>query len=199
MIGKKTSKYLAPSAGIFLFSPHKLWEVVCIEIVRTMTNYSGSEFQEKAKELLERGYRLQQDGRLPEAISLYKYSLEIHPTPEAHTYLGWAYSADGDYERAVEECKRAVALDPELGSPYNDIGAYLTRMGKYEEAEAWFHRALKAPRYDARPFAHLNLGRVYQRQGKWFEAIAEYRRALECKPDYKPAEQARIFLQAMMN
>lgn len=73
MIGKKTSKYLAPSAGIFLFSPHKLWEVVCIEIVRTMTNYSGSEFQEKAKELLERGYRLQQDGRLPEAISLYKY------------------------------------------------------------------------------------------------------------------------------
>lgn len=164
-----------------------------------MDNFTGGEFQEKAKELLERGYRLQQDGRLPEAISLYKYSLEIHPTPEAYTYLGWAYSADGDYERAVEECKCAVALDPEQGSPYNDIGAYMTRMGKYEEAEDWFHRALNAPRYEARYFAHLNLGRVMQRQGKWFEAVVEYKKALECKPDYQPAEQARILLQAMMN
>lgn len=164
-----------------------------------MADFSGNEFLDKAKELLERGYRLQQDGRLPEAISLYKYSLEIHPTPEAYTYLGWAYSADGDFVRAVEECKRAVALDPDLGSPYNDIGAYMTRMGKYKEAEEWFHRALSARLYDSRHFAHLNLGRVLQRQGKWFEAVIEYRHALECKPDYLPAEQARIFLQAMMN
>ena len=146
-----------------------------------------------------RGYRLQQDGRLPEAISLYKNSLELFPTPEAHTYLGWAYSAEGDFEKAVSECMLAVALDPEVGSPYNDIGAYLTRMGNYQEAEVWFNRAIDAPKYDARHFAHLNLGRVYQRQGKWFEAINEFRGALECKPDYKPAEQARIYLQAMMN
>ena len=164
-----------------------------------MAHFSGNEFQYKAKEFLERGYRLQQDGRLPEAISLYKHSIEIHATPEAYTYLGWAYSADGDFERAVEECKRAVALDPDYGSPYNDIGAYLTRMGNFPEAEEWFLRALKARRYESRHFAHLNLGRVYQRQGKWFEAISEYKRALECNPDYKPAEQARLTLQAMMN
>ncbi|MBK9248572.1 MAG: tetratricopeptide repeat protein [Ignavibacteria bacterium] len=90
------------------------------------------------------------------AISLYKYSLEIHPYSRTYTYLGWAYSADGDYERAVEECKCAVALDPEQGSPYNDIGAYMTRMGKYEEARIG-STARSKPHAISQIFTHLNL------------------------------------------
>jgi tetratricopeptide (TPR) repeat protein len=52
------------------------------------------------------------DGKFEEAILNYKKSLNIHPTPEAHTYLGWTYSFIGDFDKAIDECKTAISLDP---------------------------------------------------------------------------------------
>ena len=56
-----------------------------------------------------------------------KRSIEIPPTAEAHTYLGWTYSLQGKLDEATAECLRAIEIDPEFGNPYNDIGVYLCR------------------------------------------------------------------------
>jgi len=129
------------------------------------------------------GYRRQIQGDLEGAIRLYRRSLAIHPTAEAHTFLGWAYSLQGKLREAIRECQKAIEVDPSYGNPYNDIGAYLIQLGQYEEAIPWLRRAMKAERYEVRHFPHLNLGRIYLMQGKWWEALQEFDRALDLAPD----------------
>jgi tetratricopeptide (TPR) repeat protein len=137
----------------------------------------------KAQKYLEKAYRLQMDGRYEEAISNYKMSIEYYPTAEAHTFLGWAYSFLGDLDRAIEECKKAIDIDPEYGNPYNDIGSYLIQQGNYDEAITWLELALRAKRYESPHYAHLNLGRAYELKGLWFEALDEYRIAMKAVPE----------------
>ncbi|MBI4487439.1 MAG: tetratricopeptide repeat protein, partial [Deltaproteobacteria bacterium] len=76
----------------------------------------------RALQLFNDAYRCQREGELEEAIRLYQKSIAVYPTAEAHTFLGWTYSFQGHYEEAIEECKKAIALDPDFGNPYNDIG-----------------------------------------------------------------------------
>jgi Tfp pilus assembly protein PilF len=121
-------------------------------------------------------------GDLEEAIELFTRSLRVHPTAEAYTFRGWAYSFAGRLEEAIEECRKAIATDPTFGNPYNDIGCYLVEQGRLEEAVPWFEQAKKAPRYEPRHFPYLNLGRLRAARGDFAEAVAEFEGALELCP-----------------
>src|SRR2546429_4744298 len=79
----------------------------------------------RAWEILQDAYQAQMEGDYDRAIELYRFSLEMHPTAEAHTFLGWTYHSQGRVDEAIAECKRAIKIDPDFGTPYNDIGAYL--------------------------------------------------------------------------
>lgn len=155
--------------------------------------------EERAQEYLQKAYRLQMSGHLQEAIENYKASIELHPTAEAHTFLGWAYSFLGEYDTAIEECKVAIGIDPEFGNPYNDIGAYLIQRGDTEEAIPYLELAIKARRYATPHFPHYNMGRILERRGDWFEALDEYRTALEIEAGYTLAKDAYYRLLALMN
>ena len=145
---------------------------------------------QEALALWQQGYERQMSRDLAGAERLYRQSIDLHPTAEAWTFLGWVASWRGDAERAIEDCRRAIETDPTFGNPYNDIGAYLIELGRREEAIDWLKRALEAPRYEATVFPWLNLGRVYESLGRFAEAIEHYRRALEIEPTYQPAAQA---------
>src|SRR5712692_7637543 len=82
----------------------------------------------RAWEVLQDAYQAQMEGDYERAVELYQTSLELHPTAEAHTFLGWTYHFQGRIEEAITECKRAIELDPDFGNPYNDIGAYLIKL-----------------------------------------------------------------------
>jgi len=150
--------------------------------------------REAAESLFRQAYEHQMKGELEEAIQLYKRSLEAYPTAEAHTFLGWTYSFQDRHDDAIAECHRAIEVDPEFGNPYNDIGAYLIELGRYEEAIPWLQRAMKARRYEPRHFPHANLGRALMKLGKTQEAMREFRKALEIEPNYAVArrELARL-------
>ena len=152
-----------------------------------------------ANRYFRQAYNSQMSGRLDEAIDLYRRSIDIYPTAEAYTYLGWTYSFKGDLESAISYCKEAIELDPEFGNPYNDIGSYLIRQNKFEEAIPWLERACDAQRYDARHYPFYNLGRIYDRLGEVFEAIKHYREAADVEPNFEAAAQAAERLQAWMN
>jgi Tfp pilus assembly protein PilF len=138
--------------------------------------------QENALELWREGTARLLAGDLAEAIDLFTRSLEICPSAEAYTFRGWAYSFTGNLDRAIEECRKAIATDPTFGNPYNDIGCYLMEQGKLDEAPAWFERAKKAARYEPRHFPYLNLGRLYAARGDVAEAMAEFEGALAENP-----------------
>ncbi len=154
---------------------------------------------DESKEYLHKAYALQMKGQFEAAILNYKKSLEIFPTAEAYTFLGWTYSFLGNFDKAIEECKNAIAVDPEFGNPYNDIGAYLIQQGKNDEAITWLELALKAKRYENPHFAHLNIGRVLEVKGLWFEALDEFRIAKEIAPEYVLAKQYYNKLQGLLN
>lgn len=155
--------------------------------------------REQAQVLADRAYRHQMNGELGDAIALYRRSIAMFPTAEAHTFLGWAYSMMNRYEEAIAECEKAITVDPLFGNPYNDIGAYLIEKGEYDEAIPWFERAIRAKRYESPAFPHLNLGRVYEKKGEWQKAIECYKQALTLNPNYALAKRSLGRLISSMN
>ena len=159
----------------------------------------GTDLHARAWSLLQKAYRAQMDGDYDQAVSLYKNSLEIFPTAEAHTFLGWTYHFQGKIEEAIAECKRAIEVDPEFGNPYNDIGSYLIQLGRYDEAIPWLERAIAAPRYEPRHFPHFNLGRAYIAKGMLSRARECFSESLRIEPNYTLARQALENLRRMVN
>ena len=118
-----------------------------------------------------------------QAIRLYKESIAIYPTADAHTYLGWAYSFQGRLNEAIAQCEIAIELDPEFGNPYNDIGVYLMQRQHLDDSIPWLERAKSATRYEPRHFPYINLGRVYLNKGMIQKALEEFGGALKINPD----------------
>jgi tetratricopeptide (TPR) repeat protein len=147
----------------------------------------------------EEAYEAQMRGRLDEAVELYKKSLEAYPTAEAHTFLGWTYSFMGKIDEAIEECYKAIEVDPDFGNPYNDIGAYLIEKGDLDGAIEWLKKAMVAKRYECYFYPHYNLGRIYEAKGRVFEAMREYKAAIDLNPNYVLAIRALRRLQGLLN
>ena len=134
--------------------------------------------QERAIELIGEAMKLQMAEEFDDAIRLYKESIALYPTADAHTYLGWAYSFKGRLNEAIAQCEIAIELDPEFGNPYNDIGVYLMQQQKLDDAIPWLERAKSAKRYEPRHFPYINLGRVYLTKGMIQKALEEFGGAL---------------------
>ncbi len=154
----------------------------------------SSENFQSALDLLREAYQYQMGGEYEMAVELYKRSLELHPTAEAYTFLGWAYHFQGKLDEAIAECKKAIQVDPEFGNPYNDIGAYLIEKGEYDEAIRWLERALQSRRYESYHYPHFNLGRAYVAKELYGKARYHFEQALKICPDYTLAREA---LQAL--
>lgn len=154
---------------------------------------------EQAEFYFQQGYKDQMSGDLDAAIENYRRSIDLYPTAEAHTFLGWAYSFQGKIDEAIRECEIAIRVDPDFGNPYNDIGVYKMEKGEYDEAIPWLLKAIEAKRYEPRHYPHINLARLYSKKGQIDEAIGEIRRALKFEPDHLGARRELHRLIGMLN
>ena len=136
----------------------------------------------RATELWQEAYRHQMRGELDLAIEGY-----------------WAMSFQGRLEEATQECLRAIAIDPDFGNPYNDIGVYLMQQGKLDEAIPWLERAKQATRYEPRQFPFMNLARIYVKRGRWWDALREFEGAVRMAPTDTEARRALHGLRARLN
>jgi len=154
---------------------------------------ASREDYDRAMELVERAMKHQMAREFDEAIKLYKESIALCPTADAHTYLGWAYSFLGRIDEAIAQCEIAIKLDPEFGNPYNDIGVYLMQQQRLDEAIPWLGKAKRAKRYEPRHFPYLNLGRIYLAKDMINKALEEFRGALRLNPG--DSEMAQLIEQ----
>jgi tetratricopeptide (TPR) repeat protein len=138
--------------------------------------------QERAVELIGQAMQHQMAQEFDDAIRLYKESIKLYPTADAHTYLGWAYSYKGRLNEAIAQCEIAIEIDPEFGNPYNDIGVYLMQQQRHDDAIPWLERAKNAKRYEPRHFPYINLGRIYLTKGMIQKAIEEFNGSLKINP-----------------
>ena len=154
--------------------------------------------QVRAYVLWQQGNVLHVQGRFQAAADKFRESIEVLPTAEGHTFLGWSLSMLGQTEEAIAECEKAIALDPDYGNPYNDIGVYLIDLGRPDEAPPWFEKAISSERYCCYQFPHFNLGRVLFMRGDLLGARRSFEQSLRHDPDYLPARMALEYLDSQI-
>ncbi len=142
---------------------------------------------------------MQQDGDIDRAIDLYSKSIRLLPTAAAHTARGWAYSFQDRLEEAVQECERAIALDPSDGAAYNDLGSYLVTLGRLDDAIEYFMLAKAAPKNETPHYPCINLAEVYAARGRPFRAIHELREAKRLCPEEPRVDTALGELIGQLN
>ena len=86
--------------------------LVCVSfapiVLGQQTERAGS-FQQ-AYVLWQEGYILHSLGDYKGAVDRFRRSIEVHPTAEGHTFLGWSLSYLGQTEKAIAFLHSAIAF-----------------------------------------------------------------------------------------
>ncbi|MBU0474816.1 MAG: tetratricopeptide repeat protein [Bacteroidetes bacterium] len=152
-----------------------------------------------AGKYFQRAFNSQMNGDFILARQNYLTSIEIHPTVEALVNLGWTYSKENNYEEAIKQCHKALVLDQNYGMAYSDIGYYLLKSKKIDEAIIWFEEAIAQNDFEGKFFTFYNLGRAYEQKGMWLKGIEMYDKSISIKPGFKLGMKKLILLSTKLN
>ena len=101
----------------------------------------------------------------------------------AHSLLSFGYVEKQQYDQAIAEGNRAIALDPNDAIIYAKQAQVLNLAGRPEEALQAIEKAMRLnPHYP--PLNLLELGWAYRLMGRYEEAIAALKRAVIGNPDF---------------
>jgi adenylate cyclase len=99
-----------------------------------------------------------------------------------HSLLAMIYTIQGDYDMAIAEGERALALNPGSAGTLLNYGASLNQAGRRKEAIPLFQKAIRLT-----PFGPSSLYREYgsalRSAGRYEEAISAYKKAIQIAPD----------------
>src|ERR1700730_9275227 len=120
-----------------------------------------------------------------DAIPLLESGLKIAPKrADLHAALGESYFMSGKVEKAIDEFKLLIDLDPSARS-YAFLGLSYRHLGRFDEARKYFQEGLKL---DPRNASCLfNMGYIAGRQGNQAAAEQLFQRALKSNPDFYEA------------
>jgi TolB-like protein/Flp pilus assembly protein TadD len=89
------------------------------------------------------GFLLKATGRNEEAIRASREAKKLDPLSLfTNVSLGWAYYFARDYERAIEQGRKALELEPRFDFAYWIVGLALARQGKMDESIAALNKAV---------------------------------------------------------
>jgi len=101
---------------------------------------------------------------------------------DAHNNLGQRYKERGEYLKAIEEYRKAVAMRPDFAAAYNNMGVCYGKLRRYDEAEAAMRKAI-----DLKPDDYMamnNLAVMYIETKRFSKAVDAARRAVAVEPGY---------------
>jgi tetratricopeptide (TPR) repeat protein len=102
--------------------------------------------------------------------------------PGAHSLLSWSYAQKQQYDQALAEGERAIALDANNADSYAWQADVLILAGRPEEALRTAEQAMRLnPHYP--PWYLLELGAAYRFTGRYAEAIAALQEAIRRNPN----------------
>lgn len=161
--------------------------------------HTSIDIADMAQKYFMEGYNQHRKGDYDRAQELYLKSIKSYPTAHAYTFLGWSMSMQGRYSEAIEQCEKAIQINPDYGNPYNDIGSYYLELGRLDDAEPFLIRATQITHYQNKHFAYYNLGRLYEMKGMFYKAYMNYKRSCELDRTYKQALHKVKKMLAMLN
>jgi tetratricopeptide (TPR) repeat protein len=120
-----------------------------------------------------------------DAIPLLESGIKIAPKrADLHAALGESYFMSGKTEKAIDEFKTMIALEPSTRS-YTFMGLSYRHLGRFDEALKYFNDGLRLnPRDSACLF---NIGFIEERQGNYARADQLFQQALRSNPDFSDA------------
>lgn len=131
----------------------------------------------------------------------YERALEIIPTPAIantavqRSYLYYliarTYHYTGQYQREISALNRALALDSAYIEALTQLAAAYSELNKFQAAEQALRSALAVSPGDEDDAAiYVQMGRLYEKEGRPFEAITAYGAALSAQRDNLEAREA---------
>lgn len=114
---------------------------------------------------------------IPQAIDLYRQSLELNPNQaEVYYRLGQLHQQNGRIPQAVKSYLQAIQAQPEFPEPYLTLRNTPTNLNLLEEASTCYHQLIKNnPDY---PPLYINLADALTKQNKISEATDCYMNAV---------------------
>jgi tetratricopeptide (TPR) repeat protein len=138
---------------------------------------------ETAENNFQTGKKLEQQGKLEEAIATYNAAIELNPNnPEFHRSLGEVLQRVGRPAEAIASYRQAIELQPKLSKAYHNLGNALSQLKQWPEAIASYRRAIELnPNF---PTACYRLAEALQQLGEIEAAVASYHQAIELNPNH---------------
>lgn len=107
--------------------------------------------------------------------------IELTGNAEGYVERGNLYIDLYELERAVEDCKEAIRLDPEAYYAYNNLGCALLKLRRIDEAIDPLEKVI-AMEPDKDHLPYLNLAECYTIKKEYKKAIHAYEEVLRIRP-----------------
>ncbi len=139
-----------------------------------------------------------QQGKLPQALSLYTRAIELSPrSAELLAERGQVYVAAGDAEHAMGDFDAAIAADAKLSAAWRERGRLRQQAGQFAEAVADFTQSLALQPQEAGVLAQRGI--CHARLQHPAEAITDFDAALALNDRLAPVYQARGLAHLQLN
>lgn len=135
----------------------------------------------KARPCTNLGVVYVQEGKLDQAIALFKRAIEIDPRHStAYNNLGEIYVHRGRNEEAIAMFKKAIELTPFFSAAYVNLCKASNSIGAQAQALSACGRAIEINQYSTD--GYNNLGALYYGMGKYDAARQLFKKAVEINP-----------------
>jgi tetratricopeptide (TPR) repeat protein len=94
----------------------------------------------------------------------------------AHFLLGTAYFGRQNWDRAISEYQKSIAINPNFSGAYNLLGYAYRSIEKYDDAETAFRKYIELIPNDPNPYD--SYAELLMKIGRFDESIAQYNKAL---------------------
>ncbi|CAJ0960054.1 unnamed protein product, partial [Mesorhabditis belari] len=124
---------------------------------------------EQANKLKEEGNDLMKSNQFDAAIQKYNEAIKFNRDPVYFCNRAAAYCRLEQYDLAIQDCRTAIALDPNYSKAYGRMGLALSCQNRYEQAVEVYKKALEL---DPEQESYKNNLKIAEEKVKEMEAAA---------------------------
>ena len=157
--------------------------------IRKLLNDADRDFL--ANQRFEEGNKLYYAKDYDGAIKLYNEALRFGDYAAVYNNLGIIYDDLGQYETAVQNYGKAVALNPNLAEAYYNRGIAYQNLMQHELAIQDYDKFIELNPNSAEAYYNRGFAYTFLRQIK--KAVKNYSKAIKIDPDYADAYNNRGF------
>jgi len=141
------------------------------------------------KTLFDQGNALYNDKKYAEAAATFEQAVPIAKDKNLTAVLSRladSYSQAKQYDKALENYQKVIALDPSNAELHNALGNVYANTGNIPEAQAEFQKSAELNPSGAAK-SYFNLGAILYNTGKMDEAAAAFKKSTDIDPKFADA------------